>query len=1665
MVNMMLIYDNYLNPIGILSNQGLNPMSPFFEDKFIQELDTGADTLEFKTLNNNYTSNKLKVGNYVGFKFQGKVKLFQILEVTDTHEGENKEIEIYGEIVGLELLNDYSDTFTIEGNAKLFFDTILADTRWRLRYMSSTLENNIQKIEYKEMKSVYTIIQENLEVFGGLEIEFSVGYSGNRITGFYIDVYANGERGRLTEKRFTFNESMKLLQRKYSFDKFCTAVVAEGKNGVTIKDVEWKKSDGKPTNKPAGSMYLVDEDANQLYNRNGNYIVGKYSNNECESKETLCEEAWNYLQENKEPRVEYKCDVALVTEQYEDLYIGDTNYIIDYEWVPRIYLSCRVRVLEISFTDPSQNKVIFSNFKELTSRIRTNQIDIDEEVIQGIIDRNFPINSDKILDGAITNGKIDPAYVEVITADVVDASIVITETLIAENVAILDAKIDNLDVATLTSDMAIIKNLVGGNITIENIGSLILTSKKVTVEDAFIKNAMIDSVSAAKINTGILNTNLVNIQSGDGSLTLNGTLQQFKDENGKVRIQMGKDAQGHFTFGVFDTTGTGTLIDSNGITEKAISNGLIVNSMVNENANISGGKLDIDSVITEVNNGTSTIKGSKIKLNEQNQTLDVAFNSMTTTVTEQGKAVGSHTTSINVMKGQIGTLISDTTIMEDGQKVTVKDAYSRLNQTVGEFSVSLKNVETDFKNMEIGGANILDNADFRHDKDKWSNSHGCNLYVMQSSSPAALALNDKLMKIQIATGQTYAMMTQTQTLVVGQQYTASGYFFLDSEYNTAKPGIRVYYNNNGWNAIRTDCLMTAEQIGKWVKITCTFTPNSIYPETVITFGLNGNPGQFCYVTLPQLEKGTVATDFSVKPKDIVNDFNDMVIGARNLVSNSAPSSISGWSLNTTTNWSYALVDCSNATRGKAIRCTNINKASGGVYTFPIKKDELINGETYTLSVMMRASNSNIKMTVRHEQMMDSSMISIGTAWKLVTTTSKVDTTKTSKGIIFYVDMNTINPGDWFEIHSVMFEKSTKPSNYMEAPEDVDGQINSLGTRVKTAEQKLTPNGLTTIIGDSYITPTVLVNKGYATTSDVTHAVGSWSAKFTESGGYNKLYNGDFKNGLTHWIKGGNIDSVIATTLSCPDNMHGIDMPGQIGKTACYSQEFAYDRIGKLTLSYWTYITTSGVNGTTNPYSNIQVVVYYTDGTTSYLSSKTHSTTNTWEKISFTMNLSKRPNKIKVELINRDTTKRLYFSNIMLEYGEISTEFTPNPNEIYDGITSIDKDGITVEASNVKSKTHIGANGFKITKTDTNEDVFSVGSDGRLNLDGIFTTHNGSRKSGYFGLDSVKFYNWWEASNEVIAYFFSGKSDDNKRTAEMLGKDCFKLGIGEPGGKGGNIIKGTKSKLEIYADTDFENNKIQNLNSINENKYTDLWISRLFIRNNQINNNIDSGNLWLNYWRGYNSPNNTSDQGVYIGNGNNDGSYGRFVCGDLKAYGKKNCLVETDYGHLEVNAYETADYYFGDIGETILDYEGYSYVYIDSIFAQTVNTNRKYQVFLSIYGEGVANVIERTPNYFIIKGTPNVEIGYEIKAKRKGYEDYRLEREVNTFTRGKEHGLDIDYTEEKEKFNNSIVNKIEDNMDLDNTQLVEFVDRKSTEYTENKELLNIIEESVLNESIN
>lgn len=115
------------------------------------------------------------------------------------------------------------------------------------------------------------------------------------------------------------------------------------------------------------------------------------------------------------------------------------------------------------------------------------------------------------------------------------------------------------------------------------------------------------------------------------------------------------------------------------------------------------------------------------------------------------------------------------------------------------------------------------------------------------------------------------------------------------------------------------------------------------------------------------------------------------------------------------------------------------------------------------------------------------------------------------------------------------------------------------------------------------------------------------------------------------------------------------------------------------------------------------------------------------------------------------------------------------------------------------------------------------------------------------------------------------------------------------------------------------------------------------------------------------------------------------CQDLTVRGAKNAVVQTTAGWTKINAYETAEYYFGDLGTAVTDDTSTVRIGIEPLFNETVNTDIPYQVFVTSYGEGYAWVSERGSNYFVIKSSvPNLEIGYEIKAKRKGYENVRLE---------------------------------------------------------------------------
>nr|DAT54001.1 MAG TPA: Minor structural protein 4 [Caudoviricetes sp.] len=153
-------------------------------------------------------------------------------------------------------------------------------------------------------------------------------------------------------------------------------------------------------------------------------------------------------------------------------------------------------------------------------------------------------------------------------------------------------------------------------------------------------------------------------------------------------------------------------------------------------------------------------------------------------------------------------------------------------------------------------------------------------------------------------------------------------------------------------------------------------------------------------------------------------------------------------------------------------------------------------------------------------------------------------------------------------------------------------------------------------------------------------------------------------------------------------------------------------------------------------------------------------------------------------------------------------------------------------------------------------------------------------------------------------------------------------------------------------------------------------------------------------------------------------------------GSKNALQKTEnYGERLINAYETAEYFFGDIGSGKLNKEGECIIYIDDTFQECVNTEIEYHVFLQKCGQGDVWIKEKHKTYFIVEGTEGLEFSWELKAKRKGYEYDRLEQPDN-YDLGIDDSVSFDRDFEQEDKKDKELEKIyEDELNFDLVNLL------------------------------
>jgi hypothetical protein len=267
--------------------------------------------------------------------------------------------------------------------------------------------------------------------------------------------------------------------------------------------------------------------------------------------------------------------------------------------------------------------------------------------------------------------------------------------------------------------------------------------------------------------------------------------------------------------------------------------------------------------------------------------------------------------------------------------------------------------------------------------------------------------------------------------------------------------------------------------------------------------------------------------------------------------------------------------------------------------------------------------------------------------------------------------------------SKTYETKTNVTNKING---VNNSINILTTRMTNAESKITDEAITNTVKQNFYTKqeteNAITTKGYATTAQVQQTAENVQFKFSQSGGYNLIRNGYPKPYHTEqwWIEN-----------TSGSNGWWFQDYGELGlANSGYNECYAWTSVFKVypykKHSFSCYVRRE---------HNVKAVdIYFVgcrtdDGAYDYIKHlySESSTTNGWVKVEQTFEVPGDINYGRIRIDNKGAINDgvdyfvVFFNEVMLCLGENNyPQWSPNPAEIYDGITTIDKDGINVATS-------------------------------------------------------------------------------------------------------------------------------------------------------------------------------------------------------------------------------------------------------------------------------------------------------------------------------------------------------------------------------------------------
>ena len=543
----------------------------------------------------------------------------------------------------------------------------------------------------------------------------------SRLGGYIRIRHENGQRyidyitdyGHTNTQVIRFGENILDLTREGDCDSLATVIIPLGKRDdetderLTIASV----NDGKD--------YIEDAEAIEKYGR----IVKVVEYDDVELPENLLRKGREVLNRQKILTVSIEItavDLHLIDVEIERCKVGDSIRVVsephgldDYMVIKKIYLD---------FLHPENSRLtlgatlitLASSMSRGTAAVLTSLSDNFTAFKHVVADQLQVTNADI---GALHAqvGEIDTLLAQ--KADVVDlnatnanvaalqAADARIEGLVAQKAAITDLNATNANVASLQAATGNIESLLAGNAGVGTLQAIHLTGNNIVIEDATIAQAVMDDLMAGNVTAATLYTDYVNVASRDGSLSIDGATILIKDANNTPRVQIGKDGQGNFNYYLWDASGN-LIWSPDGITADGVPDGLIVNSMVANNAAIDGSKLNIRSVARELtDDGTLSVDASHVVMNET--TLEATYETMNTQIGQNTQATQTLQTQVREVQGQITQKVWQSDITEAvtplGSSITqLSDQYTSQQQTISGLSTQIGNVQTSLESKADG---------------------------------------------------------------------------------------------------------------------------------------------------------------------------------------------------------------------------------------------------------------------------------------------------------------------------------------------------------------------------------------------------------------------------------------------------------------------------------------------------------------------------------------------------------------------------------------------------------------------------------------------------------------------------------------------------------------------------------------------------------------------------------------------------------------------------------------------------------------------------------------------------------------------------------------------------------------------------------------------------